>query len=141
MVVVVSKIAHEITARKRTDHVLRQSEERFRLVANLAPVLISKERNDKHKARVHFTKHGLPPNITKDVALCLFRVTQEALSNIVKHTQAQSADVELPVNSKTVSLRITGAGRGFDPDVSNPAGGIGLVSMRERLRLEGEDSP
>src|SRR5258707_12928485 len=47
MVVVVFKIAHEITARKRTDHVLRQSEERFRLVANTAPVLIWMAATDK----------------------------------------------------------------------------------------------
>jgi PAS domain S-box-containing protein len=40
MVVGVSKIARDITARKRAEHVLRESEERFRLVANTAPVLI-----------------------------------------------------------------------------------------------------
>jgi PAS domain S-box-containing protein len=105
----------------------------------LVPALsgLCKEIGIKHKIGVHFTQHGRPPNITKDVALCLFRVAQEALSNIVKHSQAKCADVELSVSSKTVSLRITDAGRGFDPDLTNPAGGIGLLSMRERLRLVG----
>jgi PAS domain S-box-containing protein len=108
-------------------------------LVGLVPALIGlcKEIGNKHKIGVHFTEGGFPINITKDVALCLFRITQEALSNIVKHSQAKSADVELSVNSKTVSLRITDAGRGFDPDLSNPAGGLGLVSMRERLRLVG----
>jgi PAS domain S-box-containing protein len=108
-------------------------------LVGLVPALIGlcKEIGIKHKIGVHFTQHGRPPNVTKDVALCLFRVAQEALSNIVKHSQAKCAHVELSVNSKTVSLRITDAGRGFDPDLTNPAGGIGLVSMRERLRLVG----
>ena len=105
----------------------------------LVPALIGlcKEIGNKHKIGVHFTAGRSRINITKEVALCLFRVTQEALSNIVKHSQAKSADVELGVNSKTVSLRITDSGRGFDPDLNNPDGGIGLVSMRERLRLVG----
>lgn len=117
-------------------HILHSS--KLELVG-LVPALIGlcKEIGDKHKVAVHFTKHGPPRNITRDVALCLFRVTQEALGNVVKHSQAKCADVELDVNSKTVSLRIVDAGRGFDLDLSNPAGGIGLVSMRERLRLVG----
>jgi signal transduction histidine kinase len=108
-------------------------------LVGLVPALIGlcKEIGIKHKIGVHFTQHGRRPSITKDVALCLFRVAQESLSNIVKHSQAKSADVELSVNSKTVSLRITDAGRGFDPDLRNPDGGIGLISMRERLRLVG----
>jgi signal transduction histidine kinase len=95
------------------------------------------ENESAARAVVFITELGARPNITKDVALCLFRVAQEALGNIVKHSQAKSADVELSVNAKTVSLRIRDAGRGFDPDLNNPAGGIGLVSMRERLRLVG----
>jgi PAS domain S-box-containing protein len=108
-------------------------------LVGLVPALIGlcTEIGEKYKIGVHFTELGARPNITKDVALCLFRVAQEALGNIVKHSQANSADVELSVNAKSVSLRITDAGRGFDPDLSNPTGGIGLVSMRERLRLVG----
>jgi two-component system sensor kinase len=71
------------------------------------------------------------------VALCLFRVAQEALGNVAKHSHANSAHVELGANENGVSLRITDAGRGFDPDLTNPHAGIGLVGMRERLRLVG----
>jgi signal transduction histidine kinase len=108
-------------------------------LVGLVPALIGlcREIGEKYKIGVHFTELGSLPNITKDVALCLFRVAQEALSNIVKHSQAESADVELGANAKRVSLRITDTGRGFDPDLKNPAAGIGLVGMRERLRLVG----
>lgn len=108
-------------------------------LVGLVPALVGlcKEIGDKHKVGVHFTKHGPAPRIAKDAALCLFRVTQEALGNIVKHSQAKNAEVELRSNAKNVTLRIADAGRGFDPDLRNPAAGIGLVSMRERLRLVG----
>ncbi len=108
-------------------------------LVGLVPALIGlcREIGEKYKIGVHFTELGSLPNITKDVALCLFRVTQEALTNIVKHSQAKSADVKLGANAKGVSLRITDTGRGFDPDLKNPAAGIGLVGMRERLRLVG----
>jgi len=98
---------------------------------------LCKEMSEKYKIEIHFTKSGSLPKITKDVELCLFRVTQEALGNVVKHSQSKSAQVELGANSMGVSLRIKDAGRGFEPNLSNPAAGIGLVGMRERLRLVG----
>jgi PAS domain S-box-containing protein len=98
---------------------------------------LCKEMSEKYKIEIHFTKSGSLPKITKEVELCLFRVTQEALGNVVRHSQSKSAQVELGANSMGVSLRIKDAGRGFEPDLSNPAAGIGLVGMRERLRLVG----
>ena len=50
---------------------------------------------EKYKIEVHFTECGAPLNIPKDAALCLLRITQEALSNVVKHSQAKRAQVEL----------------------------------------------
>jgi len=98
---------------------------------------LCKEMSEKYKIEIHFTKSGSLPKMTKEVELCLFRVTQEALGNVVKHSQSKSAQVELGANSLGVSVRIKDAGRGFEPDLSNPAAGIGLVGMRERLRLVG----
>ena len=98
---------------------------------------LCKEMGEKYKMDIHFTKNGVLPKIEKDVELCLFRVTQEALGNVVKHSQSKGAQVELGANSMGVSLRVTDAGKGFEPDLSNPAAGIGLVGMRERLRLVG----
>ena len=92
---------------------------------------------EKYKIEIHFTKSGILPRIAKDVELCLFRITQEALGNVVKHSQSKSARVELGANSMGVNLRIADEGKGFEPDLSNPAAGIGLVGMRERLRIVG----
>lgn len=105
----------------------------------LVPALngLCKEFNDKYKIEVHFAAREFPLNIPKDVQLCLFRVTQEALGNVVKHSQAKSAQVDLGTNANGISLRITDAGKGFEPDLDDPAAGIGLVGMRERLRLVG----
>jgi PAS domain S-box-containing protein len=98
---------------------------------------LCQEMGEKYKIEIHFTKSGFLPRIAKDVELCLFRVTQEALGNVVKHSESKSARVELGANSTGVSLRIGDEGKGFEPDLSNPAAGIGLVGMRERLRLVG----
>jgi PAS domain S-box-containing protein len=95
------------------------------------------EIGEKYKMDIEFSDCDLPFHIPKDVALCLFRVTQEALGNVAKHSHAKSAHVELRANESGLSLRITDAGRGFDPCLTNPHAGIGLAGMRERLRLVG----
>jgi two-component system, sensor kinase len=71
------------------------------------------------------------------VALCLFRVAQEALGNVVKHSGAAEAQLELSGNVSGFRLCISDMGRGFDPSLRNPDAGIGLIGMNERLRLVG----
>ena len=96
---------------------------------------LCKEINAKYEIDVHFRDNGIPPDLRKGVALCLFRVTQEALGNVVKHSGAKSARVELGSNEAGVSLRIVDEGKGFDTRSTNAGAGIGLVGMTERLRL------
>ncbi len=105
----------------------------------LAPALrgLCEELSSKFKVQIEFTERGVCPKIPKDVALCLFRVAQEALGNVVKHSRAKQAQVELSSTSNGIHLRVVDAGEGFDPDVRGTHAGIGLVSMRERLRLVG----
>jgi len=105
----------------------------------LVPALsgLCKEMAEKYKIEVQFTGCEVPSNIPNDIALCLFRVTQEALGNVVKHSQTNQASVELSLNAGGVSLRIADNGVGFEPDANNPGPGIGLVGMAERLRLVG----
>jgi PAS domain S-box-containing protein len=98
---------------------------------------LCKEISAKYEIDVHFKDSGMPPDIPKDVALCLFRVTQEALGNVFKHSGAKSAGVELGSNEAGLSLRIVDEGRGFDTRGDNAGFGIGLVGMTERLRLVG----
>ncbi len=105
----------------------------------LLPALsgLCNEITEKYKIEVRFAGCELPVDIPKDVALCLFRVTQEALGNVVKHSQAAQATVELRLKANTVHLRVADNGKGFNSDVSNLGAGIGLIGMTERLRLVG----
>jgi signal transduction histidine kinase len=75
--------------------------------------------------------------IPKDVALCLFRIVQEGLRNIVKHGRTEDAKVELSGGRDEIQLCISDQGAGFNPESAQAKGGLGLISMRERLRLVG----
>jgi PAS domain S-box-containing protein len=76
-----------------------------------------------------------PENLPQDVALCVFRIAQESLNNIVKHSSAQKVTMVLTQQDGLVRLTIADDGIGFNPLA--PCTGIGLTSMRERLRLVG----
>ena len=67
-----------------------------------------------------------------EVEQALFRVAQEALANVARHSGAGHGEVDLIYTDDTVTLRVADDGRGFDPS-RNPGGGFGLQSMRERL--------
>ena len=95
------------------------------------------EISEKYGIQVEFTDRGAPAEIPKDVALCFFRVAQEALSNVVKHSRAARAQVDLASANNEIRLLVVDAGSGFDADLGSTDVGIGLVGMRERLRLVG----
>jgi len=98
---------------------------------------LCEEISEKYRIEVEFAESVHDSKIPKDAALCLFRITQEALGNMVKHSGAKQAQVELSAARNEVVLRIVDAGVGFDVGLRDPTVGIGLVSMRERLRLVG----
>ena len=107
--------------------------------SGLVPALrgLCEEMSSNAKIQVEFTECGVSFEIPKAVALCLFRIAQEALNNVAKHSQAKRARAELLGEDNEIRLRIVDAGVGFDPASRNANAGIGLVSMRERLRLVG----
>jgi len=76
--------------------------------------------------------HG---NIPKNAALCAFRIAQEALNNAVRHARADRIEVILERDGQALKLEVSDDGRGFDTKQATPSGGIGLLSMRERVRL------
>jgi signal transduction histidine kinase len=76
--------------------------------------------------------HALP----SDISLSLYRIAQEVLHNVEKHSRARSVAIELRAEDGRVMLRIADDGVGFDPD-REPATGMGLASIRERLKLVG----
>ena len=67
--------------------------------------------------------------------MLLFRVTQEALTNMVKHAKARNGHVELALNATHATLTITDDGVGFDAERQRrtPPSGVGLLGMRERV--------
>ena len=81
---------------------------------------------------VVFTEAVLPEDLDPSVSLCLYRITQEALHNAVKHSQAREASVRLERDGDDMHLEIADSGVGFDPVAADQAG-LGLVSMRERV--------
>jgi PAS domain S-box-containing protein len=98
---------------------------------------LCREIGEKHQIEVLFLSGECPHTISKEVALCLFRVTQEALANVIKHSETKNARVELTSNEHGIQLRITDSGKGFVTGEQNPSPGIGMIGMRERLRLVG----
>jgi signal transduction histidine kinase len=75
--------------------------------------------------------------VTKDVALCLFRVAQEALGNVVRHAGAETAMVRLRQKDGGWLLAVEDDGAGFRPEGIREGMHLGLASMRERLQLAG----
>ncbi len=94
----------------------------------------------QHGILIKYTEHEVPASVSPDVALCLYRTVQEGLRNIVKHSGAKNAKIELTGDSDAIHLRIADQGVGFDPK-STKGKGLGLVSIEERIRLvQGEMS-
>jgi len=89
----------------------------------------------QRKVQVEFKHSDMPPEIPKEISLCLFRVLQEALQNAVKHSAVQNFTVELHGTKQGISLIVTDSGVGFDWHDAMDHRGLGLISMRERLRL------
>jgi signal transduction histidine kinase len=77
----------------------------------------------------------LPAIVGRDVALCLFRITQEALNNIIHHAQAHSARISLRVLDDGLLLAVRDDGVGFDAARGAAEKHLGLASMRERAQL------
>ena len=73
--------------------------------------------------------------IPAEVGVCLFRVLQEALHNAAKHSGVKHVEVRLAERSGAVHLMVRDSGRGFDLEPAMFGKGLGLTSMRERVRL------
>jgi len=97
-----------------------------------------REFSQRHKLPVLFVNHNdIQKEIPKDVTLCLYRIVEEALQNVVKHSGAEDATVELSGHGNQIDLCVSDSGTGFIPEPTNGEAGLGLISMRERLRLVG----
>ncbi|HZD32074.1 MAG TPA: sensor histidine kinase, partial [Candidatus Angelobacter sp.] len=98
---------------------------------------LCKEFSEQQGLRVEFLAVGVPRKVPVAISLCLFRIAQEALSNAKKHSGAKSALVELHGDNDGVVLSVADAGAGFDASAPSFKAGLGLQSMKERLRAVG----
>lgn len=88
-----------------------------------------------------YSASGSLDDLPREVSVTVYRVLQEALTNVTKHAQATSFEVELTRTGAGVELLVRDDGRGFGvaPRARSDGGGMGLVGMRERARAVGGD--
>ncbi len=93
------------------------------------------EFSKQHGVSIDFTENDVPRHLPKDISLCLFRVTQEALHNAVKYSGVSEFTVELTATADEIQLIVRDEGSGFDVEEAKTTRGLGLVSMQERVHL------
>ena len=98
---------------------------------------LCKEFSEQQGLHVEFLADSVPRTLSPRTSLCLFRIVQEALSNVKKHSGASDAVVELYGNNQEIVLSIVDSGVGFDSADPVLNAGLGLRSMQERLRVVG----
>jgi PAS domain S-box-containing protein len=96
-----------------------------------------KELSEQQQVEIEFSQAGIPHSLPKEIALCLFRVLQEALQNAVKHSGERHFKAELHGTSSEIQLTVNDQGVGFNEQDAMGGRGLGLISMRERMQLVG----
>ncbi len=89
---------------------------------------------DRDGITVDFLAQDVPAGLGREIALCVYRVTQEALRNVARHAKVRQATVRLITTDRCLVLRVRDRGVGFEVDARGQRG-LGLESMRERARL------
>jgi PAS domain S-box-containing protein len=96
-----------------------------------------RELSKQQNVEVDFQCDGIARELPEAIALCMFRVLQEALQNAVRHSGAKHFKVSLAECTNQIALTICDEGRGFNPAEALKGSGLGLASMIERLKLVG----
>jgi len=94
-----------------------------------------REFSQQHNVTVQFADENVPSFLPRDISLSLFRVTQEALQNALKHSGTRQFSVSLSGSASGVQLGVNDRGAGFDVERARMERGLGLVSMQERVHL------
>ena len=94
-----------------------------------------KELSARQEIEVDFHSQGVPRELPQEIALCLFRVLQEALQNAIKHSGERHFQVSLTSGTRQIELIVGDSGIGFEPEEALWGRGLGLTSMKERLKL------
>lgn len=139
----------ETRARIRTlqDQTLRMSNEVRRLSHGLHPSVIEDfglsvaleefcdEYASIHGVSVRFEGLVEDSQLSREGATCLYRLVQESLRNAVVHGRATEIYVELTTDPESIHLRVRDNGAGFETDGGRSKAGLGIISMKERIRL------
>jgi signal transduction histidine kinase len=96
-----------------------------------------KELSDRHGVEIDFHSECIPKKLPHEISLCFFRVSQEALQNAMKHSGSRRFAVSLVGALNEVNLTVRDLGTGFDPESVMKGSGLGLISMKERMKLVG----
>jgi PAS domain S-box-containing protein len=96
-----------------------------------------KELSNRHGVTIDVHFENIPKTLPPEISLCLYRVLQEALQNVVKHSVSRRAQVSLNGQISTINLTVKDSGHGFDPHEAMRGPGLGLTSMKERLKVVG----
>lgn len=126
-----SQIASDIQSISRRLH---SSHLEYLGLATAAEVLCTDLRK-QHQLEIVLTCDRVPRNLPKDISLALYRVLQEALQNAMKHSGVRQVAVKLVANATEIQLSVHDEGSGFKPQDALRGQGLGLISMRERMRL------
>ena len=87
---------------------------------------------------VTVTAHAVPPDLGEDIELALYRMVQEALTNVAKHSGATEAEVEIRTEGDSMKVLVRDHGRGFEAERERNSGtGLGLFGLRERTEYVG----
>jgi PAS domain S-box-containing protein len=95
----------------------------------------SRELSSRQGLQIDFDSENVPKDLPKEISLCLFRVLQEALQNAVKHSGSRRFQVSLKGRSNEICLTVRDTGIGFNSREAMKGHGLGLTSMKERLKL------
>ena len=96
---------------------------------------LCKETGRRHQIEIKFSQSNLPSTIPSEVDLCVFRVAQEAVDNIVKHSGARTASLSIEGRDGHIRLAVSDSGSGFEMKPEVLRSGMGFLSMTERLRI------
>lgn len=94
-----------------------------------------REFSERKSVQIDLQCDSVPRTVPDEVSLCLFRVLQEALQNASKYSGSQHYQVSVKYAGNELSLTVFDSGVGFDPHLAMQGRGLGITSMRERLKL------
>jgi len=93
------------------------------------------ELSERQGVQIDFHSENVPRDLSPEISLCLFRVLQEGLQNAIKHSGSRHFQVSLQGGADEIALTVQDAGVGFEPGAAIKGRGLGVTSMKERLKL------